>query len=633
MKRQIFAATYAFFHIAVLCGVAAQPSNLWRDLRIEQIFPPNTVELVRPQLENVTERDLVPALIQMLQSPKHEVRAVAVTLLTQVGNHSAIAPLWDAMRDEEESVRMGAAGAIMAIYNREKRPIVSRVDLLDDPRPSVRKLAASIFAQVRAYEAVPALVEKLDDPDESVRSAAALALGPLSRRDKAASVSRALIAHMRDPSALCRQNIVRSLAQMLSAGETTVISALREALQDEDWHVRAAACLALAHPEAHVALDDLSKRLLEDDYHLVRDRAAYSLGQHLRHSAGERRPVEALVQAVVSASRPARHYAAQALISNQARDAVPLLLPHANHPDPSVREKVYELVGELGDSSHAPILIKGLDDDSAFARVAAAVGLRKVAEKTAIDPLIALLKDPSPHTRGNVALTLGDLGDTRAVRPLIELLRDDHGYVRTCAAEALGKLGDTSAVPHLIEALTSAELDVQKEGGLVIGIESELLAETLRERQIRVKATAARALGDLGDRRAVDPLVGLLRDPEPVIRVESATALGKIGDPRAVTPLVNVVEPYYAQAPTEVETGPLLQTPEMPGLIQTMRERETRVRIAVALALGRLGDPRAEAILRRALQDENSLVREAAEEAITKIIERQEEQRLSGVTP
>ena len=48
---------------------------------------------------------------------------------------------------------------------------------------------------------------------------------------------------------------------------------------------------------------------------------------------------------------------------------------------------------------------------------------------------------------------------------------------------------------------------------------------------------AARALEQVGDTRAVEPLLASLRDPVPGVAGEAVRALGQIGDARAIAPL------------------------------------------------------------------------------------------------
>jgi HEAT repeat protein len=47
-----------------------------------------------------------------------------------------------------------------------------------------------------------------------------------------------------------------------------------------------------------------------------------------------------------------------------------------------------------------------------------------------------------------------------------------------------------------------------------------------------------RALGQAGDRRAIDPLLTVLQQTNPHVRQEAAKALGHIGDTRTIAPLI-----------------------------------------------------------------------------------------------
>jgi len=45
-----------------------------------------------------------------------------------------------------------------------------------------------------------------------------------------------------------------------------------------------------------------------------------------------------------------------------------------------------------------------------------------------------------------------------------------------------------------------------------------------------------------GNRRGVDPLLGLLRDQDADVRAATADALGSLGDKRAVEPLISLLK-------------------------------------------------------------------------------------------
>lgn len=86
----------------------------------------------------------------------------------------------------------------------------------------------------------------------------------------------------------------------------------------------------------------------------------------------------------------------------------------------------------------------------------------------------------------------------------LALLGNDDWQVRKSAAAALGDLGDTKAVELLIDALGDKCSDVL--------------------------TAAADALAKLSDARAVNPLIMILCDESPDVRSAAATALNKLGE-------------------------------------------------------------------------------------------------------
>jgi len=123
--------------------------------------------------------------------------------------------------------------------------------------------------------------------------------------------------------------------------------------------------------------------------------------------------------------------------------------------------------------------------------------------------------------------------------------------------------------------------------------EAEGHIKALGDEDWRVRMEAAVALGNIGDPRAVEPLIRALGDKDWRVRMEAAVALGNIGDPRAVEPL-----------------------------IQALGDKSGSVRRVAARALGEIGDPRAVEPLTRALRDENQYVRRVAAGALGKILKK-----------
>jgi hypothetical protein len=108
----------------------------------------------------------------------------------------------------------------------------------------------------------------------------------------------------------------------------------------------------------------------------------------------------------------------------------------------------------------------------------------------------------------------------------------------------------------------------------------------LNERLARERAVIA--LGELGATEAIDALIDVLGEPDPVLRAKTVTALGQIGGDEALEALL-----------------PMLKDPD-----QLVREM-------TASALGRLGDPEAIPALQAAAQvEQKDHVRHAMNEAI-----------------
>lgn len=72
--------------------------------------------------------------------------------------------------------------------------------------------------------------------------------------------------------------------------------------------------------------------------------------------------------------------------------------------------------------------------------------------------------------------------------------------------------------------------------------DTESLVRALQyKKDAKVRAAAARALGDFGDRRAVELLITAIRDPDKDVRWSAVSALGDIGDRSAVEPLITAI--------------------------------------------------------------------------------------------
>jgi HEAT repeat protein len=102
-----------------------------------------------------------------------------------------------------------------------------------------------------------------------------------------------------------------------------------------------------------------------------------------------------------------------------------------------------------------------------------------------------------------------------SVHELITFLGDPSSLVRAAAADKLGKIDYRSTQMNGAEH----EQDLS---------EVEPLVNALKDSHALVRAASAESLGEIGDVRAVDPLIALLRDAKPQVVVVAANALSEM---------------------------------------------------------------------------------------------------------
>jgi len=192
-------------------------------------------------------------------------------------------------------------------------------------------------------------------------------------------------------------------------------------------------------------------------------------------------------------------------------------------------------------------LVLDLKYGQADVRAAAAISLGGIGDPRAVDPLIVALEDEDELIRSLAAASLGEVGDPRAVGPLIAALKDDDAGVRAGAATALGEIGDVGAVDSLIVAVRDEDWSVRLRSAEALGrLGDSRAVEPLaylasKDEDARVCEGAVKALGEIG-RPAVDALVDLLKLDDLEVRGMAASTLADIGDLRAVDPLIEAHE-------------------------------------------------------------------------------------------
>jgi len=200
---------------------------------------------------------------------------------------------------------------------------------------------------------------------------------------------------------------------------------------------------------------------------------------------------------------------------------------------------------EQGDRSAAHSLTALLRDaERSWARRAAvALGRLGVDDPTVRDALAAVLSNPDPPLAESAAVALALLGDGRAEAGALRALTGAAPAVQRQAALGLARLRRTEGVGVLSSWLTDPAAAESDRDAVVAALRALRSAEAYGAwvtllGDLRLAPEAARALGELGDRRALDPLRATLAStPYPLTRGATLAALLDLGDPTAAVRL------------------------------------------------------------------------------------------------
>ncbi len=193
---------------------------------------------------------------------------------------------------------------------------------------------------------------------------------------------------------------------------------------------------------------------------------------------------------------------------------------------------------------------------------------------------------------------------------LIEALRHSDPGVRRRAAAALRAIGAWHAVPALEGALVN-ENDWQAHAAMTAAVQyldrdihieqmvknKDLrgLSKMLSSSRIEDMLTASAALGALGDRRAVEPLIILFRNPlvPAKARLAAAEALLKLESAPAVVTLLGALrrDDWQIRRNAAAVLGQLQASWAVEPLIGALTDAMPIVRKTAAAALRRIGTP------------------------------------------
>jgi HEAT repeat protein len=192
-------------------------------------------------------------------------------------------------------------------------------------------------------------------------------------------------------------------------------------------------------------------------------------------------------------------------------------------------------------------LINALQNEDMSIRAHAAEALGIIGDRSAVEPLIRTLKDKEYFVCGYAAWALAEIGDERMFEPLRTIwkeledkdIREDEIHIKI--AFGLAKMADVRAL-SLLANQSSSELNgtyareaLRKIGKPAVQTLIKVAKDKNKDRDIRNNAVTA--LGDIGDLRAVEPLIALLKEGD----LSVWEALVDIGDQSVIKPCIELL--------------------------------------------------------------------------------------------
>jgi HEAT repeat protein len=207
------------------------------------------------------------------------------------------------------------------------------------------------------------------------------------------------------------------------------------------------------------------------------------------------------------------------------------------------------------------------------------------------------LADTDPAVRSDAALRLGQSRSVGAVDSLVAAIDDPEGTVRVNVIRALGEIGDKRAVPAIVPHVSDPSSS-------------------------DVRIASCQALGLLGDPAAVSALEQALYDQDDTVRIVAVRSLGTIPGAASLDVLLRVAlqdENEIIRSHVAKVVGDRHAKEAVPKLESALAAESERVRANAAAALGQIGDLSSLPVLIRALDDPYFKVRCLAAHSIAKL--------------
>lgn len=335
-----------------------------------------------------------------------------------------------------------------------------------------------------------------------------------------------------------------------------------------------------------------------------------------------------LLKAYSEADKEVRPNIATALGCFKNKLAIDALIAGLSDLDANVRYACVTALGKLRDLSTVSPLLGCLGESNEWIFLNVVDALAKLHSHKATNPLVAFyLRERNERKRAAIIAAFGELGDLTSVTTLTRAMRDSDDRVKANAIESISKMGlPRDKVFALIQPFFKYPSNRVRGNALVaaynLGKTQELsviIRNMINDADKWVRATLGYVLSVIDCDDAMEFIIELLHDDEPLVRKNAARALyAKANEAQSqlIFSLISDNIPFVRLQAIAL-VGKLKATAAVPLLIEQLeKERNHRIRASIVSSLGHIGGYDASETLKNALHDMDSRVRANAVEGL-----------------
>src|ERR1700727_1033481 len=374
-------------------------------------------------------------------------------------------------------------------------------------------------------------------------------------------------------------------------------------------------------------------------------------------SSSKNYPAHALLDALAKPGMP-KQALLDVIAAQKTRYTVRELLNAAYTQEPSERNGLFKIIGEVADESSIDDLIariegkdpvarlhiinvlarfnlpkvqqavqKQLKDNSKFIRSAALTALSKMDGPFDMPLIVGMLRDPEIEVQNKAVDVVVKANHPETIKYLVDVLKDENEYARRAAVEVLNAVGTSKSVKYLLEVIADSdwwgrtrEADALGKIGGPEGVAAVLAL--IKDENQDVRRAASEILNQTKDERAVAQLIEATRDPDWWVSERAVDALAEIGSTKALPRFIDMLQGEAKSLPTVIRAiGKIGDQKSLEALLPLLSRTENEMKVEAISGLAKLADERRADTIRVRLQAVSTTADGTLSQAVAKAIQ------------